>query len=162
MHPSCNFTSAIKAHKIQIIEIMKTTLLIILGIIFFPTQIVKGQDKEEAPIEIQIEKKATTAYVDVRYYYYPNMQAYFDTKRALYLIKQNGVWTTSETIDFTTRGYCVRNSAYEMLKDYTGDEPQQFLAIHQLKFPSNFSSRPVPPKKVAMPTKTREAIALAN
>ena len=162
MHRGCKFTSAIKAQKIQITEIMKTTLLIIIGIIFFPTQIVKGQDKEEAPIEIQIEKKATTAYVDVRYYYYPNMQAYFDTKRALYLIKQNGVWTTSETIDFTTRGYCVRNSAYEMLKDYTGDEPQQLLAIHQLKFPSNFSSRPVPPKKVAMPTKTREAIALAN
>jgi hypothetical protein len=141
---------------------MKTTILIVLGILFFPTQIVKGQDKEEAPIEIVFEKKASTTYVDVRYYYYPNMQAYFDTKRALYLIKQNGVWTTSETIDFTSRGYCVRNSAYEMLKDYNGDEPQQFLAVHQLKFPSNFSSRPVPPKKLPAPTKTNQVIALAN
>ena len=141
---------------------MKTTLLIAFGILFFPTQIIKAQDKMEAPIEIQIETKTPSSYVDVRYYYYPNMQAYFDTKRALYLINQNGVWTTSETIDFTTRGYCVRNSAYEMLKDYTGDEPQQFLAVHKLKFPSNYSSKPVPPKKVAAPIKTRDAIALAD
>ncbi|WP_309641167.1 hypothetical protein [Flavobacterium sp.] len=141
---------------------MKTTLLIALGILFFPTQIIKAQDKMEAPIEIPTVTKTASSYVDVRYYYYPNMQAYFDTKRALYLIKQNGVWTTSETIDFTSRGYCVRNSAYEMLKDYTGDEPQQFLAVHQLKYPSNFSSRPVPPKKITVPIKTREVIALAN
>ena len=128
---------------------MKTTLLIALGILLLPLQIVKAQDKADNASEIQIEKKAPSSYVDVRYYYYPNMQAYFDTKSALYLINQNGVWTTSETIDFTSRGFCVRNGAYEMIKDYTGDDPQQFLAVHKLKFPANFSSKPTPPKKVA-------------
>ncbi|WP_298223783.1 hypothetical protein [Flavobacterium sp.] len=141
---------------------MKTTLLIALGILFFPLHNVKAQDSAETNIDLQIEKKATSSYVDVRYYYYPNMQAYFDTKRALYLINQNGVWTTSETIDFTTRGYCVRNGAYEMIKDYTGDNPQQFLAIHKLKFPANFSSRPTPPKKVTAPGKATDALASAD
>lgn len=141
---------------------MKTTILIVLGILFFPVQIVKGQDKEEAPIEIQNEKKTSVTYLDIRYHYFPNMQAYFDTKRALYLIKQNGVWTTSETINFTSRGYCLKNSAYEMLNDYNGDEPQQFLAVHQLQYPSNFSSRPVSPKKVATPINTNQVIVSAN
>jgi hypothetical protein len=138
---------------------MKTTLLIVLGILFFPAQIANAQDQADTTADIQIEKNAASSYVDVRYYYYPNMQAYFDAKRALYIIQQNGVWTTSETIDFTSRGYCVRNSAYEMLKDYTGDEPQQFLAVHKLKYPANFSSRPTPPKKVAAPGKVTEALA---
>ena len=139
---------------------MKTTLLIVLGILFFPAQNAIGQDKADTSSDIQIEKSATSTYVDVRYYYYPNMQAYFDAKRALYIVQQNGVWTTSETIDFTSRGFCVRNSAYEMLKDYTGDDPQQFLAVHKLKFPANFSSRPTPPKKVAAPSETTQALAV--
>ena len=138
---------------------MKTTLLITFGILLFPLQIVKAQDKADMTLDIQIEKNTPSNYVDVRYYYFPNMQAYFDTKRALYLIKENGVWTTSETIDFTTRGYCARNGAYEMIKDYTGDDPQQFLAVHKLKFPANFSSRPVPPTKH---TKTSTANAFAS
>jgi hypothetical protein len=141
---------------------MKTALFLTFVMLFFSTQTIKSQDKEEAPMEMVIEKKASSPYVGVRYYYFPNMQAYFDTKRALYLIKQNGVWTNSETIDFTSRGYCLKNSAYEMLKEYTGDEPQHFLAVHQLQYPSNFSSRPIPPKKVATPIKTKKAIVLAN
>lgn len=138
---------------------MKTTLLIAFGILLFPIQMVKAQDSAETNLEVQIEKSAPSTYVDVRYYYYPNMQAYFDTKRALFLIKENGVWTTSETIDFTSRGYCTRNGAYEMIKDYTGDDPQQFLAVHKLKYPANFSSRPVPPTKH---TKTATANAFAS
>lgn len=137
---------------------MKTILLIALGMFVFPLQNVKGQDQAEPAVETYKEPEENSSYVEVRYYYFPNMQAYFDTKRALYLIRENGVWTTAETIDFTSRGYCVRNSAYEMIKDYTGDEPQQFLAIHQLKYPANYSSRPVPPKK-ATATKSDRAFA---
>jgi hypothetical protein len=138
---------------------MKMLLIIALGILFFPKQTIKGQDKEEAPMEIVNKKKASYSSVDVRYYYFPNMQAYFDTRRALYIIKYNGVWINSETIDFTSRGYSLKNSAYELLKDYTGEEPQQFLTVHQLQYPSNFFSRPVPPKKIATRIKTKVTIA---
>ena len=139
---------------------MKTTLLILFAIVFFPTQNVIGQDKMEAAADLQTEKKATSSFVEVRYYYYPNMEAYFDTQRALYIVKQNGVWTTSETIDLTTKGYCVRNGAYEMIKDYSGDEPQALLTVHKLKFPANFSSRPLPPTKMVKPIKNNNDIAV--
>lgn len=142
---------------------MKTTLLILIAAVLFPLQNVTAQDKMEAPADIQIEKKApASSYLEVRYYYYPNMEAYFDTQRALYIVKQNGVWTTSETLDFTSRGYCVRNGAYEMIKDYTGDEPFAYLAVHKLKYPANFSSRPQKPAKTEKFAKSNNAIATAE
>lgn len=89
-------------------------------------------------------------YTEVRYYYFPNLQAYFDTKVGLYIYQEDGAWVTSENIAPSYRGYSINNGAYVMLKGYTGDEPYLLLNEHKLKYPANYCSKRQPPKtKVA-------------
>jgi hypothetical protein len=77
-------------------------------------------------------------------YYYPNLQAYFDTKIAMYIYRKDGAWVKSETLDPTTRGYSIKNGAYVMLKGFTEDEPYQYFEQHKAQYPADYSSRPKP------------------
>lgn len=121
---------------------MKKITYLILGLTLLSFNLSEAQVQLDT---IYIRRKpAESTFVQVRYYYYPNLQAYFDTKIAMYIYKQDGQWVKSETIDPTSRGYCLRNSQYVMLKGFTEDEPQRFLDQHKQKYPADFSSRPKP------------------
>lgn len=95
-------------------------------------------------IYIRSKKVAPTTFVEVRYYYYPNLQAYFDTKIAMYIYQRNGEWIKSETIDSSYRGYSLKNGQYVMLKGFTEDNPYTQIDEHKQKYPADFSSRPKP------------------
>lgn len=86
-------------------------------------------------------RKAVENFTAVRYYYYPNLEAYFDTRRALYIFKQNGVWVTSDYIAPNYRGYCLKNNNYVFLNGYLGDTPYELLEQHKKEFPADFSSK---------------------
>lgn len=116
---------------------MKTITNLILGMLVFSFNYAQGQVELDA-VEVSSDYK----YEDVRYYYYPNLQAYFDTKVALYLYKVNGQWVESEELAPTVRGYSLKNGAYVMIKDYSGDEPYTLLEQHKKEYPADYSSRP--------------------
>jgi hypothetical protein len=120
---------------------MKTTTLIVLGMMLFSTQFSTAQAKIDT-LYIRNANVDPSAFVEIRYYYFPNLQAYFDTKRALYIYKQNGSWVTSETIDFNARGYCLKNGMHVMIKGYLGDKPYILLEQHKIMYPANYSSKP--------------------
>lgn len=97
-----------------------------------------------------VAKKNTTIKVEaLRYYYYPNLQAYFDIKHGLFIFKEKGSWVTSETMDAGFKGYSVRNGFHVSLNEYHGDEPFTMLSQHKLKYPADYSSKRRP-KPVAV------------
>ena len=111
----------------------------ILVLIFFI-----GSQTSQAQIALDTifisRRKSTESFTKIRYYY-PNLQAYYDTRTALYIFKSNGVWVKSDYIDPYYRGYCLTNSAYVILRGYTGDTPYHFLEQHKKEFPADFTSR---------------------
>lgn len=116
---------------------MKTITKMIMGMLLFSFNF--GQ----AQIELNtVDVSNNYKYEDVRYYYYPNLQAYFDTKVGMYLYQENGEWIESEELAPTFRGYSLKNGQYVMIKDYTGDEPYTLLAHHKAQYPADYSSRP--------------------
>jgi hypothetical protein len=118
---------------------MKALLQIKILSLFFLCQCLKAQ----IPLDTVFvsKKRELESFTKIRYYYYPNLEAYFDTRRALYIYKQNGVWITSEEIAPNYRGYCLKNVYYVMLKGYLGDEPYTLLEQHKKEFPADFSSK---------------------
>jgi len=76
-----------------------------------------------------------------RYYYYPNLQAYYDAKTNLYLFNQNGIWTTSTSIPSGYRGYSLNNNFNVLIDNYDEDDITQFLSQHKKKYPYNFHPR---------------------
>ena len=120
---------------------MKTITKIIVAIAFSLPALMNAQSAgPSAPASSEAPK--SSVYEEVRYYYFPNLQAYFDTKTAVYLYKENGEWVEAEQLSPTVRGYSVKNGQYVMLKDYFGEEPYELLEQHKAKYPADFSSRP--------------------
>jgi hypothetical protein len=77
----------------------------------------------------------------VRYYYYPNLQAYFDTKTKLYIFKVKGVWTKAEEIPNGYMGYGLYNKVNVYITDYDDDDITQFIQDHKKKFPYQQNGR---------------------
>ena len=100
-------------------------------------------------IYIKTNKVASTTFKEVRYYYYPNLEAYFDSKSAMYIYKdkKTGEWIKSEILEPSVRGYSLKNGFYVMLEGVTEDNPYTMLELHKQKYPADYSSKPKAPTK---------------
>ena len=70
-----------------------------------------------------------------RYYYYPNLEAYFDTQKTEYHYQENGQWNVAEELPQGYRGYSMYNKVSVVIKDYDDDDITQFISIHKKKYP---------------------------
>jgi hypothetical protein len=84
-----------------------------------------------------IEKDA----LEFRYYYLPNMHAYFDLKTNKYIYKTNNNWKTSSELPQNYGGYSIFKNTKIPLRDYFGNEPQEKLNEHKKQFPYIKKSR---------------------
>jgi hypothetical protein len=80
---------------------------------------------------------------NIRYYYYPNLEAYFDLKHRVYIYKVNGVWIQKQAIPANYRGYSMYNKRYVILSDVhvSNDKPYLLINQHKKKYPPNFKGR---------------------
>lgn len=85
--------------------------------------------------------------VGVRYYYYPNLDAYFDLQSNMYIYQnKEGDWIKSKEMSSGYRGYSIYNNTRYEVTDYNGDQPFIKLEQHQKLFPKKYSSKRQPPK----------------
>ena len=99
-------------------------------------------------INAQTKKASSTAPLtdpitncELRYYYYPNIEAFFDTKKRIYLFMEQGKWITAEEIPSGYRGYSIYNKASVFINDYDGDDPIQFITSYKKKYPHNLRGK---------------------
>ena len=140
-------------------DIMKTTTLRILIIAsFFATQLAEAQVALDTLFVAN--RKSMEEVTQTRYYYYPNLQAYFDTRIAMFVHQENGQWVTSETINPIVRGYSLKNNMYVVLQGYYDDEPYKKLVEHRKQYPADYSSRPKPPTVINYAAKAKKPTAV--
>ena len=85
---------------------------------------------------------------DIRYYYYPNLQAYFDTETLTYLYSKNKEWVESTRIPAGHMGYSIYNNKKVAITDYLGDTPYEFIEDHKKQYPAQYiTKRQAPPKE---------------
>ena len=73
----------------------------------------------------------------LRYYYYPNLEAYYDKEKGLYLYKENNEWKSGTEIPSGYRGYGLYNKVNIAIYDYDDDDVTQFFTSHKKKYPYN-------------------------
>lgn len=91
---------------------------------------------------------------NIRYYYYPNLQAYFDTDTGTYLYIANNQWIEGNEIPKGLRGYSLMNKQRVAITDYSGDEPYDVFSKHKELYPANYNA------KRQAPSKEQNSIAL--
>lgn len=77
----------------------------------------------------------------VRYYYFPNIEAYFDNLELVYYYKVNNEWQTAEELPKNYGGYSLYNKVKVIITDYDGDEPYLLLKTHKKMYPYNSKGR---------------------
>lgn len=92
-----------------------------------------AQTAEKRNISGQLIDPATNCVL--RYYYFPNLEAYYDTQKNVYHYHEDGKWITAEEIPAGYRGYSLYNKVNIIIKDYDDDDVTQFSGIHKKKYP---------------------------
>ncbi|MFN3969491.1 hypothetical protein [Flavobacterium sp.] len=90
--------------------------------------------KENLPID-----KKTNCYI--RYFYFPNLQAYFDNLKMVYYYKEKGEWKTASELPKNYGGYSLYNKAKVKITDYDDDKPYDLLPVHKKMYPYNSKGR---------------------
>ncbi|PWA04791.1 hypothetical protein [Flavobacterium psychrotolerans] len=78
---------------------------------------------------------------NLRYSYFPNIEAYFDTQKSIYYYKENGEWKTEKEIPEGYRGYSIYNKISVYITDYEDDNVCQFLKSHKKLYPYSAKGR---------------------
>ena len=113
---------------------MKKVKSILVGIVFFALSITNAQTISQTGIASPplVDPETNCA---LRYYYYPNLQAYFDTKKNVYIYSENGEWKEGDDIPNGYRGYSLYNKVNVYISDYDDDNITQFINEHKKKYP---------------------------
>jgi hypothetical protein len=91
--------------------------------------------------DTKTEQPTETKTTEIRYYYFPNLEAYFDLQDKVYLFKEDGEWVEAEELPKNFGGYSLYNKVRVTITDYDGDEPYLMIDAHKKKYPYNAKGR---------------------
>ena len=117
---------------------MKFLKLSLFLCILFTTTHSFSQNTNMFKASLPIDKKTNCF---IRYYYYPNLEAYFDNLKMVYYYFEDGDWQTAEELPTNYGGYSLFNKTKVIITDYDEENPQQFLKVHKKKYPYNAKGR---------------------
>ena len=127
---------------------MKTIHYFTLIVLLFTGNFVNAQGDANYDQNLEANTIVTNEMnTDVRYYYYPNLQAYFDTKTLTYLYNKNREWVESSRIPAGHMGYSLYNTSKVAITDYLGDEPYTMIEDHKKEYPAQYIAKRQAPEK---------------
>ena len=118
---------------------MKTKIahLLLICLLTYSVSYSQGSlSKSKTPSKIESAVNSS-----IRYYYYPNLQAYFDTQSNLYIFRVNKQWISAESFPENYGGYSLYNNHRVKIDDYNGDDVTELLEIHKVLYPYNAKGR---------------------
>ncbi len=95
---------------------------------------VNGYSQESQSRSLQIDPDTQC---QIRYNYFPNLEAYYDMKREVYIFNNRGQWVEAHDIPAGYRGYSLYNKMNVPITDYDDDDILQFIKVHRKKYPYN-------------------------
>lgn len=113
-------------------------LKVFLLLVFFACANTYAQSETVKIESLPIDKK-TNCYI--RYFYFPNLQAYYDNLKMVYYFKENDEWKTAPELPKNFGGYSLFNKARVTINNYDDDDPFHLLPIHKKMYPYNSKGR---------------------
>ena len=107
---------------------MKNIFILTITVLMFSSVSLHAQAAKQTPLTKGNGCK-------LRYYYYPNLEAYYDLQDNVYIFQKDGAWQKAEEIPSGYRGYGLKNGINVPITDYDDDEVTQFIKEHKKKYP---------------------------
>jgi len=120
---------------------MRTLGNFLLGILFFTCTYTQAQ----VNINVNLGNPPAwgpAGYTDVRYYYLPDIETYYDVGTRQYIYLTNGKWMRATTLPVVYRNYNLYNGYKVVVHDYRGATPYVYYKTHKAKYPKGFKGKP--------------------
>jgi hypothetical protein len=120
---------------------MKRVCLLLIIFFLLPAKLLLSQSYSSV-YNLEEYNQIQVPLDSIRYYYYPNLQAYFDTHKKEYIYKKSGEWIREKTIPTDYRGYSLFNKNYEIVNGLvTEDNPEKYIETHKEIYPQIFTAK---------------------
>ncbi|UPQ79059.1 hypothetical protein M0M57_15740 [Flavobacterium azooxidireducens] len=120
---------------------MKRVCLFLIIFFLFPTKLLLSQSYSSV-YNLEEYNQIQVPLDSIRYYYYPNLQAYFDTHKKEYIYKKSGEWIREKSIPNDYRGYSLFNKNYEIINGLVNeDNPEKHIETHKDIYPQIFTAK---------------------
>lgn len=120
---------------------MKSLKYLFIGIVFITVNSLHAQ----VSVNVNIGTPPAwgpVGYTDVRYYYLPDLEMYYDINASSYIYISNGNWIRARSLPRAYRNYDLYNEYKVVLNDYRGDRPYDNYKTHKVKYGKGYKGKP--------------------
>ncbi|MDF2438423.1 MAG: hypothetical protein K0Q95_2799 [Bacteroidota bacterium] len=120
---------------------MKSIRLIIASI----TLLLAGSLQAQVSVNVNIGSPpqwGPAGYTDVRYYYLPDVEAYYDVQSSMFIYFGNGIWIHERYLPGPYRNYDLYGGYKVVMTDYRGDRPYVYFDEYKVKYKKGYRGKP--------------------
>ncbi len=85
---------------------------------------------------------APVGYSDVRYYYLPDIETYYDIQSSMFIYYEGGLWVHRSYLPGRYRNYDLYNGYKVVVPQYRGAYPNYFFNYHRSKYGKGYRGGP--------------------
>ncbi len=112
---------------------MKSLKLILVGVVLF----LAGAMHAQVSVSVNIGSPplwGPVGYSDVRFYYLPDVEAYYDVHSSMFIYYVRGNWVHRSHLPSRYRNYDLYDGYKVVITDYRGNEPYQHFRDHKSRY----------------------------
>lgn len=120
---------------------MKTLKLIGIAIVLFLASTARAQ----VSVNVNIGTPplwGPVGYTDVRFYYLPDIETYYDIQTATFIFIERGIWIRRGYLPFRYRDYDLYSGYKVIVPGYCGPNPHYYYKYHRTKYGKGYHGRP--------------------
>lgn len=103
--------------------------------------LVSGAAKAQVSVNINLGTPPTwgpVGYTNARYYYLPDIQAYYDIQSSMFVYNNGKYWMRSTYLPFGYRNYDLYNGYKVVMTNYKGPSPYIYYTEYKVKYPKGY------------------------
>lgn len=119
------------------IKILKLSILAVMLLLMGPI-------KAQVSVNVNIGSPpmwGPAGYSEVRYYYLPDVEAYYDVQTAMFIYYGDGVWVHHAYLPARYRGYDLYGGYKVVMHDYRGNTPYIHFKDHKSKYAKGYRGK---------------------
>jgi len=116
---------------------MRSIKLMITGLALF----IAGFAQSQVSVNINLLNPplwGPAGYTEVRYYYLPDVQAYYDIQTTRFIYYSGGAWVQRPELPWRYRNYDLYGGYKVVLADYRGNTPYTLHKEHKIKYKKGY------------------------
>lgn len=116
---------------------MKILKLIVIGILLF----LGSEAQAQVSVNVNIGTPppwGPVGYTEVRYYYLPDVEAYYDVQSSMFIYFGGGVWVHRTYLPSRYRSYDLYSGYKVVMTDYRGDAPYSNFNEYKTKYAKGY------------------------